>query len=38
MLYDEKGCVAHIRNIKQALKHGLKLKNVHKVIAFYQEA
>ena len=28
----------HIRNIKQALNHDLKLKKVHKVIAFYQEA
>ena len=30
--------VAHIRNIKQALNRGLKLKKVHKAIAFYQEA
>ena len=30
--------VAHIRNIKQALKYGLRLKKVHKAIAFYQEA
>ena len=28
----------HIRNIKQALNHGLKLKKVRKAIAFYQEA
>ena len=34
----DKNCVAHIRNKKQALKHGLKLKKVHKAIAFYQEA
>ena len=33
-LYDKKGYVAHIRNIKQALKHGLKLKKVRKMIAF----
>ena len=36
-LYDKKGYVVHIRNIKQALNHGLKLKKVHKAIAFYQE-
>ena len=34
----EKRYVAHIRNIKQALNHGLKLKKVRKAIAFYQEA
>ena len=34
MQYDTKHYVAHIRNIKQALKHGLKLKQAHKVIAF----
>ena len=38
MLYDKKGYVAHIKNIKQALNHGLKLKKVRKAIAFYQEA
>ena len=37
-LYDKKGYAAHIRNIKQALNHGLKLEKVRKVIAFYQEA
>ena len=37
-LYDKKGYVAHIRNIKQALNHSLKLKKVRKAIAFYQEA
>ena len=36
--YDLKNHVAHIKNIKQVLEHGLKLKNVHKAIAFYQEA
>ena len=36
--YHKKGYVAHIRNIKQVLKHGLKLKKVRKAIAFYQEA
>ena len=38
MLYNKKRYVAHIRNIKQALNHGLKLKKVRKAIAFYQEA
>ena len=37
-LYDKKGYVAHIRNIKQAVNHGLKLKKVCKAIVFYQEA
>ena len=37
-LCDKKGYVAHITNIKQALKYGLKLKKVHKTIGFYQEA
>ena len=27
----------HIRNLKQALEHGLKLKKVHKAITFYQK-
>ena len=27
-----------MRNIKQAIKYGLKLKKVHKAIAFHQEA
>ena len=38
ILYDKTKYVVHIRALKQALKHGLKLKNVHKAIAFYQEA
>ena len=37
-LNDKRNYVAHIRNIKQALKQGLKLKKIHKAIAFYQEA
>ena len=37
-LYDKKNYVAHLKNIKQALQHGLKLKKVHKVVAFCQEA
>ena len=28
----------HIRNLKQALNHGLVLKNVHKVIKFIQNS
>ena len=38
MLYDKKRYVSHIKNIKQALGHGLKLKKISKAIAFYQEA
>ena len=30
--------VVHIRNIKQALEHGIKLKKVYKAFAFYLEA
>ena len=30
--------VVHIRSLKQALNHGLKLKNVHRIIEFSQEA
>ena len=30
--------VIHIRALKQALNHGLILKNVHRVIEFNQEA
>ena len=37
-LYNKNDYVVHIRALKQALKHGLKLKKVHKAIAFYQEA
>ena len=38
-LYDKNGYVAHIKNIKQALNYGLKLKkSLYKAIAFYQEA
>ena len=37
-LYDKNNCVIYIRPLIQALKYGLKLKNVHKAIAFYQEA
>ena len=38
-LYDEKkNYVVCIRALKQALKHGLRLKKVHEAIAFYQKA
>ena len=37
-LYDKENYFVHIRNLKQASEHGLKLKKVHKAIVFYQEA
>ena len=37
-LYDKKNYVVHIRVLKQALMHGLKLKKVHKVLQFNQKA
>ena len=36
-LQDKKEYVIQIRNLKQALNHGLVLKNVHKVITFNQK-
>ena len=33
---DKKEYVMHISTLKQALNHGLKLKNVHRVISFMQ--
>ena len=38
MQYDKKNYVVDIRNMKQALEHGLKPKKAHNAIAFYQEA
>ena len=35
---DKEKYVAHIRALKQALNHGLKLKKVCRVIQFYQKA
>ena len=35
-LKDRKGHVVHIKALNQALKHGLKLKNAHRVIEFQQ--
>ena len=37
-LYDKTEYVIHIRNLKQALNHGLILKKVHRVIKFNQKA
>ena len=37
-LRDKKKYVVHISKLKQALDHGLKLKKVHRVIEFNQEA
>ena len=37
-VYDKKNYVVHIRNLNQALEHGLILKKRHKAIAFCQEA
>ena len=35
---DKKKYVIHIRALKQALNHGLRLKKVHKIIQFKQKA
>ena len=37
-LHDKTEYVIHIRNLKQALNHGLVLKKVHRVIKFNQNA
>ena len=37
-LHNKKTYVVHIRSLKQALNHGLKLKKVHRIIEFNQEA
>ena len=37
-LHDKTEHVIHIRNLKQALNHGLILKSVHRVIKFNQKA
>ena len=37
-LYDKKKHVVHIKSLKQALNHELKLKKIHRVIEFNQEA
>ena len=37
-LCNKKKYVVHIKSLKQALNHGLKLKKVHRIIEFNQEA
>ena len=37
-LNDKKNYIVHINVLKQALDHGLKLRKVHRVIEFEQEA
>ena len=37
-LHDKTEQVIHIRNLKQALNHGLALKKVHRNIKFNQNA
>ena len=37
-LRKKKKYVVHIRSLKQALDHGLKLKKVHRIIEFNQKA
>ena len=36
--HDKTEYVIHIKNLKQALNHGLVLKNVHRAIKFNQNA
>ena len=37
-LFNKKNYVTHINTLKQALNHGLKLKKIHRIIKFNQEA
>ena len=37
-LRNKQKCAVHIKSLKQALNHGLKLKKVHRIIEFNQEA
>ena len=37
-LRNNKKYVLHIKSLKQALNHGLKLKKIHRIIEFNQEA
>ena len=37
-LHNEKNYVVHIKSLKQALNRGLKLKSIHRIIEFDQEA
>ena len=36
-LYDKNGHIIHITNLKQAINHGLVLKNIHRIITFNQK-
>ena len=37
-LQNKKKYVVHIKSLKQALNHGLKLKNIHRIIEFNKKA
>ena len=37
-LHNKRKYVVHIESLKQALNHGLKLKKLHRIIEFNQEA
>ena len=37
-LQNEKKYVVHIKSLKEALNHGLKLKKIHRIIEFNQKA
>ena len=37
-LHDISECVIHMKNLKQALNHGLVLEKVHQVIKLYQNS
>ena len=37
-LQNKKKYVVHIKSLKQALNHGLKFKNIHRIIEFNQKA
>ena len=37
-LHDKKKYGVHIKSLKQALNHGLKLKKIHRIIEFNQKA
>ena len=37
-LQNKKKYVVHIKLLKQALNHGLKLENIHRIIEFNQKA
>ena len=37
-LHNKKQYVVHVKSLKQALNHGLKLKSIHRIIEFNQKA